>query len=92
MPDPTWLREGVKPGSAATRCAFPAAADLVLARERAGLSQAQCARRMQTTQSAVARLESGRQSPSLRSLRRYAAAVGCDLELRLVPAQAKPAS
>lgn len=63
---------------------------LALARERAKLSQVQCARRMQTTQSVVARLESGRQSPSLRSLRRYAAAVGCRLEIRLVPLDKKP--
>lgn len=56
------------------------------ARAEAGLSQAQLAERIGTTQSAIARLESGasRHQPSLGTLRKYARAVGCRLELRLV--------
>jgi ribosome-binding protein aMBF1 (putative translation factor) len=46
------------------------------ARARAGLTQAQVAKRMKTTQTAVARLESGRFKPSTRTLERYAQATG----------------
>ena len=59
------------------------------ARRAAGLTQEEVAIRMGTTKSAVSRLESslgnGRISPSLATLRRYAAAVGCKLELKLPP-------
>jgi ribosome-binding protein aMBF1 (putative translation factor) len=46
------------------------------ARAHAGLTQAQVAKRMKTTQTAVARLESGRIKPSTRTLERYARATG----------------
>ena len=55
--------------------------ELLDARSRAKLSQ-QVAKRIGTSQSAVARIESGR-TPSLTSLRRYAKAVGRKLEIRL---------
>ncbi len=56
------------------------------ARADAGITQAQVAERIGTTQSVIARLESGRgrHSPSLSTLRKYAHALGCRLELRLV--------
>ena len=44
------------------------------------------ARRLGTTQSAVARLEGGRVSPSFATLRRYAEATGTRLTVGLVPA------
>lgn len=56
--------------------------ELIGARTKAKLSQAQVAKRMGTSQSAVARLESGR-TPSLTSLRRYAKAVGRKVEIKL---------
>ncbi len=46
------------------------------ARARAGLTQAQVAKRMKTTQTVVARLESGRVKPSTRTLERFAHATG----------------
>ncbi len=58
---------------------------LVLARTNAKLSQAELARRIGTTQSAIARLEGGGVSPSIATLRRYAAALGAKLEINLVP-------
>lgn len=68
----------------ATRAAYDAQADefavareLIAARTKAGLTQADVAERMGTTQSTVARLEGGKAAPSLRSLQRYAQAVGC---------------
>ncbi|AMV72062.1 helix-turn-helix transcriptional regulator [Desulfuromonas carbonis] len=63
---------------------FSIAAQLIEARTKANLTQEQVARRMGTTQSVVARLESGHPMPSLRSLRRYALAVGNKVEIKLV--------
>ena len=63
---------------------FTIAARLIKARSQANLTQSQVAQRMGTTQSVVARLESGNPLPSLRSLTRYAEAVGKKIEIRLV--------
>ncbi|NKJ45855.1 transcriptional regulator [Burkholderia sp. SG-MS1] len=52
------------------------ARELIAARVRAGLTQEQVAEKMCTTQSTIARMESGRTLPSLRSLSRYAEATG----------------
>ena len=57
---------------------------LVRARTAAKLSQAELARRIGTTQSAIARLEGGGVSPSLATLRRYAEATGTKLHVDLV--------
>ena len=59
---------------------------LIRARTAAKLTQAELARRLGTTQSAVARLEGGRVSPSFATLRRYAEATGTRLTVGLVPA------
>ncbi len=59
---------------------------LLKARNRAGLTQDAVAERMGTTKSAVSRLEgSGKHAPSLATLRKYARAVGCELQVKLVP-------
>ena len=63
---------------------FALARQLIAARDRAGLSQADVARRMGTTQSTVARLESGQRLPAMSSLQRYATAIGHRLEVRLI--------
>ena len=55
------------------------ASDLVAARLEAGLSQTEVAARMGTSQSAVARLESGDADIRLSTLDRYAAALGRQL-------------
>lgn len=63
-------------------------AELLRARKKSGLTQAEVASRMGTTNTVVARLEAGggskRHSPSLTTLRRYAKAVGRELNIRLV--------
>ena len=46
------------------------------ARISAGVTQVEIAKRMRTSQTAIARLESGRKLPSTRTLARFAAAVG----------------
>lgn len=61
---------------------------LLKARTRAGLTQDVVAERMGTTKSAISRLESaGKHTPSLSTLQRYAQAVGCELQVKLVPAK-----
>src|SRR4030095_5301734 len=61
--------------------------ELLRARSRAGLTQEAVAERMGTTKSAVSRLEAaGKHSPSVTTLKKYAQAVGCEIEIRLVPA------
>ena len=55
------------------------------ARRRAGLTQVELASRAATTQSAIARWESGRTAVSLDDVRRLVRLCGFDLELMLVP-------
>jgi len=64
--------------------------ELLAARAIAGLTQEQVAESMGTTKSAVSRLEAvGRHSPSVSTLKKYARAVGCKVEIRLVPASGR---
>jgi ribosome-binding protein aMBF1 (putative translation factor) len=80
-----WLREpAFREAYEALAPEFEIAAQLIAARSRAGLTQADVAKRMGTTQSVVARLESGRQRPSLDSLERYAKATGSQLRVELI--------
>lgn len=64
---------------------FALAAAVIEARNRAGLSQRALARKMGTTQPVVARLESGRARPSLRTLERFAHATGSRLQISFSP-------
>jgi DNA-binding XRE family transcriptional regulator len=65
--------------------------ELMQARQKAGLTQAEVAKKMGTKTPAIARLEAGggnkKHSPSITTLRKYAKAVGCHLEIKLVPNQ-----
>ena len=58
-----------------------------IARERIrrGLTQAELASAAGTTQSSIARLESGKHAPSLSFLRRVAGPLGLRIDIRLVP-------
>jgi len=60
---------------------FEVARALIEARKRAGFTQAELAARMETTQSAVARMESGRVPPSMRTLAKVARATGTRLRI-----------
>ncbi len=62
---------------------FEIAAELIRARLRAGLSQTELAKRMGTSQSAIARLESGQTLPSTKTLLRFAEATQSKVKLRL---------
>ncbi len=65
--------------------------ELLRARKDAGLTQAEVAIKMATQPSVVARLEAGggraKHSPSIATLQRYAKAVGCRLEIKMVRAK-----
>ncbi len=60
---------------------FEIARLLIKARTQAGLTQAQLAERLQTTQSTVARFESGRTNPSTNTLKKIAQATGTRLKI-----------
>jgi len=61
---------------------------MIDARHSAGLTQAEMAQRMGTTQSVVARLESARHMPTFDLVSRYAAALGKRIDIHLVPEKA----
>ena len=60
---------------------FALVSALIGARAAAGMTQEQVAAAMGTTQAAVARLESGRNHPSTRTLHRFAKATGTKLRI-----------
>ena len=64
---------------------FELARAVMEARTAAGLTQEELARRMETTQSVVARLEGGNARPSTRTLKKLAAATGTKLRIRFEP-------
>ena len=68
---------------------FQLARTLIEARTRAGLSQTQLARRMKTSQSYVARIESGQVKPSTDALERFARATGFRLRITFEPLPAR---
>ena len=79
-------RRGFQAAYHALAVEYAVANEMLAARARAGLTQAAVATRMRTTKSTVSRLESaGKHAPSLTSLKKYAEAVGCKIEIRLVP-------
>jgi transcriptional regulator with XRE-family HTH domain len=81
-----FARPGVKVAYEELAEEFAFLDEVLRARAEAGLTQAEVAKRIGTTQSAVARLESATSghSPSIASLQRYAKALGCHVEVRLV--------
>lgn len=67
--------------------------EMLAARARVGLSQEAVAEIMGTTKSAISRLEAvGKHAPSLTTLKKYAHAVGCHLEIKFVPETARQGS
>lgn len=79
-------RRGFSAAYEALEVEYALAHEMLAARTRAGLTQEAVAGRMGTTKSAVSRLESaGKHAPSVASLKKYAAAVGCTLKIELVP-------
>ena len=78
-------RKGFAEAFDALELEYQVADQMLKARSRAGLTQGAVAERMGTTKSAVSRLEAaGKHAPSLATLKRYASAVGCTLQVKLV--------
>ncbi len=81
-----WMNDPeFRAGYEAADAEFAVIEALINARKAANLSQAELAARIGTTQSAVARLESGMVEPRLGTLRKYAEATGTKLHVELVP-------
>ncbi len=81
-----WMRKpGYRKAHKALEDEFAIVRAVIAARKHAGITQAELARRMGTTQPAVTRLESGRVQPSLRTLRRVAEATGLKLMIEFEP-------
>jgi len=79
-------RKGFREAYAELENEYRLVRELLAARLDAGLTQEEVAARMGTTKSAVSRLEAaGRHSPSVATLAKYAKAVGCKVEIKLVP-------
>jgi DNA-binding XRE family transcriptional regulator len=79
-------RKGFPEAYSALELEYQVAGQMLTARSRAGLTQDAVAQRMGTTKSAISRLESaGKHAPSLATLKRYASAVNCELQVKLVP-------
>ncbi|MEA2728183.1 MAG: hypothetical protein QOF70_2658 [Acetobacteraceae bacterium] len=64
---------------------FAVVGEMVEARQAAGLTQAEIAHRMGTSQSVIARLENARHMPTFDMVARYAAAIGRRVDIHLVP-------
>ena len=82
--DPAYLR-----AHAELADEFALVAEMIRARATAGLTQAQVAERMESTQPAIARLESGGRIPSTKTLQRYAKATGHRLRISFEPEPSK---
>jgi transcriptional regulator with XRE-family HTH domain len=85
-----WMKEpGFREGYDALEEEFSVASMLIAARTRANLTQAELAKKMGTSQSTIARLESGAAKPSLSTLRRLAKATGMQLKISLEPRKSR---
>jgi len=82
-------REGFKKAYEDLEEEYALVREMLAARSRVGLSQEAVAELMGTTKSAISRLEAaGKHAPSVTTLKRYAHAVGCHLEIRFIPEHA----
>ena len=82
-------RKGFTEAYKALALEYQLASQMLKARSRAGLTQDAVAERMGTNKSAISRLESaGKHAPSFATLTRYASAVGCELQVKLVSQKA----
>jgi DNA-binding XRE family transcriptional regulator len=79
-------RKGFKEAYASLELEYKVTDQLIKARSRAGLTQDAVAERMGTTKNAVSRIEAaGKHAPTLCTLKRYAQAAGCELQIKLAP-------
>jgi ribosome-binding protein aMBF1 (putative translation factor) len=85
-----WMKDpGYRRAHAELAAEFAIARAVIEARAHAGITQEQLAQKMETTQSVIARLESGRTKPSTQTLERLAAATGTRLKISFEPKQVR---
>jgi DNA-binding XRE family transcriptional regulator len=81
-------KPGVKKAYDALEEEFKLLDEMLKARKKAGKTQEQVAKLMRTSTSMVGRLETGggsqRHSPTIETLRKYAEALGCHLQIKFV--------
>jgi transcriptional regulator with XRE-family HTH domain len=81
-----WMKEeGFKKAYEESQAEFELARKLIQARIQSGLSQEDVAELMETSQSTVARLESGKTLPSMRTLKKFAEATNSAIEIQFRP-------
>jgi DNA-binding XRE family transcriptional regulator len=79
-------REGFRKAYEDLEAEYTFIREMIEARLKSSLTQKEVAELMGTTKSAVSRLESaGKHAPSMTTLKKYAQAVGCRLEIKLIP-------
>ena len=79
-------RKGFAKAYDALELEYQVASQMLKARSRVGLTQDAVAEKMGATKNAISRLESAdKHAPSLATLKRCAQAVGCELQVKLVP-------
>lgn len=83
MRDLDTRRPGVKAEYDALEPKYALICAMLDARNKKGMTQAAIAKRAGTTQSAIARFESGRTNPTLEFATRLSSALGAKLEIRL---------
>ena len=77
-----WLKEpAYKKAFEETQIEFEIAKEIIEARMKSGLSQEDLATLMETSQSAIARLESGNSLPSMRTLAKFAKATNSHIQV-----------
>ena len=84
-----WLKTpGYKEAFDASQAEFELARQLIETRIKSGLSQGELASKMGTSQSTIARLESGTSMPSMRTLTKFAQATNSQLQILFKPVKA----
>ncbi|MEI6531175.1 MAG: helix-turn-helix transcriptional regulator [bacterium] len=79
-------REGFQKAYEDLEAEYALIREMLAARSQSGLTQKAVAELMGTTKSSVSRLEAvGKHTPSLATIRKYAQAVGCRLQIKLIP-------
>ena len=78
-----WSKEpAYKAAYDSLKAEFQFAEQLIEVRIKSGLSQEELAQKMGTSQSTIARLESGASMPSMRTLSKFAKATNCELRIQ----------
>lgn len=78
-------KEGVRKAYDELTPEYAIARAIITARAHSGLTQAQLAERMKTSQSYIARLESGNVLPTMKTFLRVAEATGTQVRFELTP-------